>query len=87
METKLTEKEFDVIIEALEHLLNKGDASSIISQLTASILCRNNESKQKIEEKMEDFNQRREAEKKELRKRSCTITGKLYMMKDLIVEG
>lgn len=36
---------------------------------------------------MEDFNQRREAEKKELRKRSCTITGKLYMMKDLIVEG
>lgn len=36
---------------------------------------------------MEEMNQRREAEKKELKKQSSIITGKLYMMKDNIVEG
>ena len=87
MEMKLTEKEFDVIIEALENLPNKNDAGSIISSLTASLLCRDDESKQKIEEKMEEMNQRRETEKKELKKQSSIITGKLYMMKEQIVEG
>lgn len=86
MEVKLTEKEFEVIIEALENLPNKNDAESIFSCLTASLLCRDDESERKIEEKMEEMNQRREAEKKELKKQSSIITGKLYMMKDNIVE-
>lgn len=87
MEMKLTEKEFEVIIEALENLPNKNDAGSIVSQLTASLLCRDDESKQKIEEKIEEMNQRRETEKKELKKQAGIISGKLYMMKEQIVEG
>lgn len=84
---KLTEKEFETIIEALEHLPNKGDAGSILSQMTAALLCKDDESKQVMEGKISEINERTNAEKKELKRLSGIITGKLYMMKDNIVEG
>ena len=88
MEMKLTEKEFDVIIEALENLPNKNDAGKVIGKLLAASLCWDNEeAKQKMEIEMANQELKEQAEKKELKKLSGVITGKLYMMKDNIVEG
>ena len=87
MEVKLTEKEFDVIIEALDNLPNKGDAGKLIGKLFAASLCRDNEeAKQKMEIEMANQELKEEAEKKERKRVSFIIIGKLYMMKDKIVE-
>ena len=88
MEVKLTEKEFEVIIEALDYLPSKGDAGKLIGKLLAASLCRDNEeAKQKMDIEMANQDLKDEAEKKELKKQSSIIAGKLYMMKDNIVEG
>lgn len=87
MEVKLTEQEFDVIIEALDNLPNKGDAVKLITKLLATSLCKGNEeAKQKMEIDMANQELKDEAEKKERKRVSSIITGKLYMMKDKIVE-
>ena len=88
MEVKLTEQEFDVIIEALDNLPSKGDAGKLIGKLLAASLCRDNEeAKQKMEIEIANQELKEEAEKKERKKLVGIITGKLYMMKDNIVEG
>ena len=84
----MTEKEFEVIIEALDYLPSKGDAGKLIGKLLAASLCRDNEeAKQKMDIEMANQDLKDEAEKKELKKQSSIIAGKLYMMKDNIVEG
>jgi len=88
MDIKLTEKEFDTIIEALDNLPSKGDAGKLIGKLLAASLCRDNEeAKQKMDIEMANQELKEEAEKKDLKKLAGIITGKLYMMKDNIVEG
>lgn len=88
MEVKLTEQEFDVIIEALDNLPSKGDAGKLIGKLLAASLCKGDEeAKQKMEIEIANQELKEEAEKKERKKLVGIITGKLYMMKDNIVEG
>lgn len=84
---KLTEKEFDTIIEALEHLPNKNAASSILAKLTATMLIKGNEENRgKIEAEIENIEAKDAAEAKEAKKMCSIITDKLYMMKDELVE-
>lgn len=85
---KLTEKEFEVIIEALENLPNKGDVGRLMAKILTTSLCKDDEeAKQKLEVDMANQELKEEAEKKERKKLAGIITGKLYMMKDNIVEG
>ena len=84
---KLTEKEFDTIIEALEHLPNKNGANRILAKLTATMLIKGNEEdKDKIEAEIENMEAKELAEMKDTKKMCSIITGKLYMMKDEIIE-
>lgn len=84
---KLTEKEFDTIIEALGHLPNKNGANRILTKLTAAMLIKGDEeSKEKIEAEFAEIEAKEAAEAKEAKKMCSIITGKLYMMKDEIIE-
>lgn len=87
MNIKLTEKEFDVIIEALEQLPNKPLDGKLGAVLMANILLKDDEEgKQGFEDKFAQLELKEEAERKECKKQCSIITGKLYMMKDNIVE-
>ena len=87
MNIKLTEKEFEVIIEALEQLPNKPQDGKLAAKLMAHLLFKDNEEgKQELEDEFALQELKEEAERKECKKKCGVITGKLYMMKDNIVE-
>lgn len=85
---KLTEKEFELIIEALENLPHKNTGGHILTKLTAAMLLKDNEEGRA---KMEAEFAKREAEEelklKEDKKMCSIVTGKLYMMKNQLVEA
>lgn len=84
----MTEKEFDVIIEALEQLPNKPQDGKLGVKLLANIMLRDSEEHmQKFNDELALQELKEEAERKECKKKCGIITGKLYMMKDNIVEG
>ena len=88
MEVKLTEKEFEVIIEALEQLPNKSQDGKLGVKLLANIMLRDSEEHmQKFNDELAVQELKEEAERKACKKKCGIITGKLYMMKDNIVEG
>jgi len=88
MNIKLTEKEFDIIIEALEQLPNKPQDGKLGVKLMANILLKDDEEgKQEFEDKIAQLELKEEAERKECKKQCGIVTGKLYIMKDNIVEG
>lgn len=84
---RLTEKEFDTIIEALEQLPNKSLDGKLTSKLMARMIFRNDEeAMRKAEEELAIQELKEEADRKALKKRIGILTGKLYMIKDEIVE-
>ena len=84
---KLTEKEFDTIIEALEQLPNKSLDGKLASKLMARMLLKDNEeAMRKAEEELAIQELKEEAERKALKKHIGILTGKLYMIKDELVE-
>ena len=84
---KLTENEFDTIIEALEQLPNKSQDGKLASRLLAKMFFKDDkEAMRKAEEELAIQEQKEEAELKALKKRIGILTGKLYMIKDEIVE-
>lgn len=84
---RLTEKEFDTIIEALEQLPNKSQDGKLASILLAKMFFKDDkEAMRKAEEELAIQEQKEEAELKALKKRIGILTGKLYMIKDEIVE-
>lgn len=87
MNVKLTEKEFEVIIEALEQLPNKPQDGKLAAKPMAHLLFNDNEEgKQELEDEFALQELKEETERKECKKKCGVITGKLYMMKDNIVE-
>lgn len=88
MNIKMTEKEFEVIIEALEQLPNKSQDGKLVSKLMAKMLFKDDEeAMKKAEDELAILELKEEADRKALEKRIGILTGKLYMMKDNIVEG
>ena len=84
---KLTEKEFETIIEALEYLPNKNAAGSILAKLAVAALTKGDEEgKAKAESHLAKIEAEAEAETKEYKKICGIVTGKLYIMKDELVE-
>ena len=84
----MTEKEFEVIIEALEQLPNKSQDGKLGVKLLANIMLRDSEEHmQKFNDELAVQELKEEAERKACKKKCGIITGKLYMMKDNIVEG
>ena len=84
---KLTEKEFDMLIEALEQLPNKSQDGKLAARLMAKMLPGNDEEAlKKAEADMNHHDMMEEAKCKETKKKCGIITGKLYMMKEQIVE-
>ena len=84
---KLTEKEFDTIIEALEQLPNKSQDGKLVSRLMAKMVFKDDEeAMRKAEEELAIIELKEEADRKALKKRIGILTGKLYMIKDEIVE-
>lgn len=85
---KLTEKEFDMIIEALEQLPNKPQDGKLGIRLMAKLMFKDDEeAMQKAEDELTLREMKEEAERKETKKKCGLISGKLYMMKDQIVES
>lgn len=85
---KLTEKEFDMIIEALEQLPNKSQDGKLGVRLMAKLMFKDDEeAMQKAEDELTLREMKEEAERKEAKKKCGVISGKLYMMKDQIVES
>lgn len=84
---KLTEREFDTIIEALEHLPNKSQDGKLASKLMDRMLFKDDEDGLKrAEDELAIQELKEETERKLLKKRIGILAGKLYMMKDEIVE-
>ena len=84
---KLTEKEFNTNIESLEQLPNKSQDGNLAIKLMAKMLFKDDEeAMKKAEEELAIQELKEEAERKALKKRIGIITGKLYMMKDELVE-
>ena len=84
---KLTEKEFDMIIEALEKLPNQSQDGKLGLKLMARMMLKDDEEAwKKAEDEFTLQDMKEEAERKENKKKCGIILGKLYMMKDLIVE-
>ena len=85
---KLTEKEFEMLIEALECLPNKNMGGSILTKLTAAMIFKGDEEgRTKAKEEFAKREAEEERQRKEEKKMCCILTGKLYMMKDDIVEA
>lgn len=85
---KLTEKEFDTIIEALEQLPNKSQDGKLASRLMTKLFFKDDEEtmRKAEEEELAIQELKEEADRKALKKRIGILTGKLYMIKDEIVE-
>ena len=84
---KLTDKEFDTIIEALEQLPNKPQDGKLAAKLMARMLLKDDEEAlRKAEEELAIQELKEEAERKALKKRIGILTGKLYLIKDELVE-
>ena len=84
---KLTEREFDTIIEALEQLPNKSQDEKLAQKLMARMLFKDDEDGPKrAEDELAIQELKEETERKLLKNRIGILTGKLYMMKDEIVE-
>lgn len=84
---KLTEKEFDTIIEALEHLPNKNAAANILTRLAVKAYTQKDEhQREEAEAKLAELEEKERAEAKESKNICGIITGKLYMMKEKLVE-
>ena len=85
---KLTEKEFDVIIEALEKLPNRSCDGDIMRRvLVKTLSSKLSEEKQlKVEDEMKMQELKEEADRKAVKKTVDIISGKLYVMRDEIVE-
>ena len=84
---KLTEKEFDTIIEALEQLPNKSQDGKLASKLMYRMLFKDDEDGLKrAEDALAIQELKEETERKLLKKRIGILAGKLYVMKDEIVE-
>lgn len=84
---KLTEKEFDTIIEALEKLPSERIDGKLFSRLMCSILTKDDEAKaQEMKDSLAVQELEEEVQRKAIKKRCGIISGKLYMMKDEIVE-
>lgn len=85
---KLTEKEFELLIEALENLPNKNTDGKFLAKLTAAMLFKDNEEgRAKAEAEIAKREAEEELKLKEDKKMCSIVTGKLYMMKDQLVEG
>ena len=84
---KLTEKEFELLIEALEYLPHKNMDGKFLAKLTAAMLFKNNEEgRAKAEAEIAEVEAKEELKLKEDKKMCSIITGKLYVMKDQLVE-
>ena len=84
---KLTEREFDTIIEALEQLPNKSQDGKLASKLVTRMLFKDDEDGLKrAEDELAIQELKEETERKLLKKPIGILAGKLYMMKDEIVE-
>ena len=84
---KLTEKEFDTIIEALEHLPSRNAAANILTRLAVKAYTREDEhQREEAEAKLAELEEKERAEAKESKKICGIIPGKLYMMKEKLVE-
>ena len=85
---KLTEKEFELLIEALENLPHKNMGGQILTKLTAAMLFKNDEEGlAKAEAEIAKREAEEELKLKEDKKMCSIVTGKLYMMKDQLVEA
>lgn len=85
---KLTEKEFELLIEALENLPHKNMGGQILSKLTIAMLLKDNEEgRAKAEAEIAKREAEEELKLKEDKKMCSIVTGKLYMMKDQLVEA
>ena len=84
---KLTENEFDTIIEALEHLPNKNAAANIITRLAVRAYTQKDKhQREEAEAKLAEIEAKDSAEAKDIKKTCGIIAGKLYMMKEKLVE-
>lgn len=85
---KLTEKEFETIIEALDELLSTKTDGKLFSRLLVGTLCKNDEeTHQKMQEELKKKEAEDEAEARKTKKLVGIIQGKLYMMQNDIVES
>lgn len=84
---KLTEKEFEMLIEALEYLPHKNTDGKFLAKLTAAMLFKDNEEgRAKAEAEIAKREAEEELRQKEEKKMCSIVTGKLYIMKNQLVE-
>lgn len=83
---KLTEREFDTIIEALEHLPKSQDGKLASKPMARMLFKDDEDGLKRAEDELAIQELKEETERKLLKNRIGILAGKLYMMKDEIVE-
>ena len=85
MNLTLTNEDFNLIIDGLEHLPNKDLSGNILVDLTLSMIARNEEAKEKMQKEREKQKTEREILKTEIKNKTDILKSKLILLKDELV--
>ena len=83
----LTEKDFDLMVEGLDSLPEKGMAGELLGDLFGSMLMEeDSEAKIKFENERDKKRKEKEAKQREMREDIKILQGKLLMLKRYLIE-
>ena len=81
----LTLEEFDLIMEGLDNLPNKGVAGEIMGSLMTHMLAKDDDQRKELQKKEEKMRKEKEEAHKNLAERLILLKAKLIYMKDQIM--
>ena len=82
----LTEKDFDMIVEGLDHLPNKTLPGEMLKDMMSAMLTKDKESMEKLTHDRERKYKEMENNKRELREDIKILQGKLLMLKRYLMQ-
>lgn len=83
----LTEKDFDMMVEGLEELPNKGAAGDMLVDLFSSAMLDDGPEKDKFKKEREAENKKAERKKELVKENVRVLQGKLITMKRLLIDN
>lgn len=82
MATEITRQEYDVLLEAMEAWEAKGMAGRVMGSMMSAMLCRSDEERAAVEEKLRQEEQREKEEQRQRKERSVMLRAKLISLRD-----
>lgn len=83
----LTEDDFQLIVDGLDALPEKGAAGEVIGDMLGMMLCKDDESKEKMAAERQKNRDKKEASKQQMKENIKILQGKLLMLKRHLQES